>query len=102
MSTRVQGDVLLVGSLPFDTSEEAFRACGEALRGHVGWLPDGEVGPRTNWVGMLPMLVLGDHPDLEKTLVRPGRTLEHPERDANPGPVEDIPGIWNFRVKPGH
>jgi len=102
MNSRVTGDVLLVGSLPFETSEDAFRACGEALGGHAGWLPDGEVGPRTNWVGMLPMLVLGDHPDLEETLFPPGRTLEQPDRDADIGPIEDIPGIWNFRVKPGH
>ena len=38
-------DVLLVGSLPYATAEEAFRAAGSTLRGHLGWLPDGEFGP---------------------------------------------------------
>ena len=37
---------LLVGSLPYETAEEAFRGAGTALNGHVGWLPDGEPGIR--------------------------------------------------------
>ena len=48
MSTQENGsarsDVLLVGSLPYDTAEEALRAAGKGLKGHVAWLPDGEVG----------------------------------------------------------
>ena len=52
-SGAVRNDVLLVESLPFDTAEEAFLAAAEGLRGHVGWLPDGEVAERVNWVGML-------------------------------------------------
>ena len=45
MSMTAPSDVLLVGSLPFDDVEQAFRTAGELLRGHVGWLPDGEVLP---------------------------------------------------------
>ena len=52
-----QSDVLLVGSLPYETAEEAFRVAGTELRGHVGWLPDGEFGPRQMWVGMMLELV---------------------------------------------
>ncbi len=75
MSTSTEtarSDVLLVGSLPFETAEKAFRAAAQGLRGHVGWLPDGEVAERTNWVGMLPLVVFPKNPDLEETLAPPG------------------------------
>jgi hypothetical protein len=47
----VTSDLLLVGSLPVASSEEAFRA-GAALFGDLVFaLPDGETGPRAFWVG---------------------------------------------------
>jgi hypothetical protein len=95
-----RSDVLLVGSLPFDTAEEAFRAAGSLLHGHVAWLPDGEVGERVNWVGMLPLVVFPKNPDLVETLA-PGGELEQPDRDAERPPVEDLEGIWSWRVKAG-
>jgi hypothetical protein len=101
MSTTPRSDVLLVGSLPFDTAEEALRMSAELLRGHVGWLPDGEVQERKNWVGMLPPLVYSKNPDLEETLAPPSEELEQPEREAERPPVEDLEGIWSFRIKPG-
>ena len=101
-SVGMRGKVLLIGSLPFNDAEEVFRACAAELDGHVSCLPDGEVGVRKTWVGMLPELVLSDHPDLEETLAPPGRALQQPDRDANVGPIEDLPGIWNFRVRTGH
>jgi len=97
----VHDDVLLVGSLPYDDAEQVFRAAGPALRGHAAYLPDGEVNERKNWVGMLPLLVFTKHPDLEETLAPPAEDLEQPDRDAERPPVEDLEGIWNFRVKPG-
>ncbi len=99
--SRMRGNVLLVGSMPFHDPDEVFRACAAEIGAQVDGLPDGEVGPRTTWVGMLPELVLSGHPDLDETLAPPGRRLEQPDRNANAGPVQDIPGIWNFRVKPG-
>ena len=96
----VQSDVLLVGSLPFATAEEAFRAAAEGLRGHVGWLPDGEVGERVNWVGMLPLVVFPKMPELEETFA-PAGELEQPDRDVERPPVEDLEGIWSWRVRPG-
>jgi hypothetical protein len=92
--------VLLVGSLPFDTAEEAMRAAAAGLRGHVGWLPDGEVGERRNWVGMLAELVYARHPDLEETIA-PAGPLEQPKRGGERPPIEDFEGFWNFRVRPG-
>ena len=68
-----RSDVLLVGSLPYDTAEEAIRSAVTGLRGHVGWVPDGEVGERKNWVGMLPLSRLQrSTPAFEETMAPPG------------------------------
>jgi hypothetical protein len=40
----------LVGSAPYDTAEESFRAAMEHLGGHLKRLPDGEVGERDTWI----------------------------------------------------
>ena len=98
---RVHGDVLLVGSLPFDAAEDAFRAAATVLGDQVACLPDGEVGPRTSWVGMLAILVFTGHPDVEETLSPPPQGLEQPDRDGEQPPAEDLEGFWNFRVRPG-
>lgn len=91
-------DVLLVGSLPYDTAEAAFRAAGSELNGHIGWLPDGEPGPRQMWVGMLLALVFSQHPDIEETKAPQQGELTPP--DPNAPPVE-LEGDWLLRVKPG-
>lgn len=101
MVTRIDADVMLVGSMPYDDAETALRKSGQALSGHAGFLPDGEVGERKNWVGMLPEYIYSKHPAFEETLAPPGHTLVQPERGAEGPPLEEIPGIWNFRVKPG-
>ena len=43
--------MLLVGSLPAGSTEEAFRAGAELFGDLVFALPDGETGPRAAWVG---------------------------------------------------
>lgn len=95
MTNRVTGDVLLVGSLPFENAETAIRQAAEALRGHVTALPDGETGPRATWVGMLAQLVFAPHPDVEVT--RAPETLEQPTETKDEGNE----GFITFRVKPG-
>jgi hypothetical protein len=50
---------------------------------------------------MLAMLVFSDHPDIEETLAPPAHALEQPEREGERPPVEDLEGIWSFRVRPG-
>lgn len=100
-TNRVTGDVLLVGSMPFDDVESVFRAAEEGLRGHVGSLPDGEVGPRKDWVGMLPPLVFASHPALEEVTPPAAGELEQPEHDEAAPPAEELDGFWTFRVRPG-
>src|SRR5215213_4319818 len=95
---EARSDVLLVGSLPYDTAEEAIRAAATGLRGHVGWVPDGEVGERINWVGMLPLVVFPQNPDLEETMAPPEHQLEQPEHEEGAAPVEDLEGLWSWRI----
>jgi hypothetical protein len=51
MTSRAASDLLLVGSLPADSTEAAFRAGAELFGDMVFALPDGETGPRRAWVG---------------------------------------------------
>src|SRR3954451_21911421 len=51
MARRVNSELLLVGSLPADSTEAAFRAGAELFGELVFALPDGETGPRAAWVG---------------------------------------------------
>ncbi|MGH2850577.1 MAG: hypothetical protein ACRDLP_08180 [Solirubrobacteraceae bacterium] len=51
MSSRVSSDLLLIGSLPVDSTGEALRAGAELFGDLVFALPDGETGPRAGWVG---------------------------------------------------
>jgi hypothetical protein len=49
MPSRVSSDLLLVGSLPAASTEEALRAGGELFGDLVFALPDGETGSRALW-----------------------------------------------------
>lgn len=92
--------VHLVGSLPFGSAEETFRVAARALTGDIGWVPDGEFGERRLWTPMLPEFVYSKQPDLEETLAPPGRTVVAPPAFDGPPPT-DMPGFWNFRIRPG-
>src|SRR5204863_2489087 len=51
LTPRATSELLLVGSLPADSTEAAFRAGAEHFGDLVFALPDGETGPRAAWVG---------------------------------------------------
>jgi len=65
MAGREKREVLLVGSVPLGSAEEVFQACAHALDGQVKRLPDGETGPRTNWIAWQRGL-LGGNPALQQ------------------------------------
>ena len=65
MAGRGKREVLLVGSVPLGSAEEVFAACAHALGGQVKRLPDGETGPRTNWIAWQRGL-LGANPALKQ------------------------------------
>jgi hypothetical protein len=50
MTRRVSSELLLVGSLPSDSTEGALRAAAALFGDLVFALPDGETGPRAGWV----------------------------------------------------
>jgi hypothetical protein len=51
MAPRVSSDLLLLGSLPASSTDEALRSAGALFGDLVFALPDGETGPRAAWVG---------------------------------------------------
>ena len=87
MPSRIDSELLLVGSLPASSTDEALRAGGELFGDLVFALPDGETGPRALWAAYEFISLLNPHPDIEIT--RPG--------GAPPRYVEEIPVLG---VKP--
>jgi hypothetical protein len=69
MRSRVSSELLLVGSLPADSAESAFRAGGELFGDLVSMLPDGETGPRAAWVGYERERLVRPHPGVETVAV---------------------------------
>ena len=47
---KSKGDILLVGSIPLESSQAVFRELGTHIGGHAVRYPDGETGVRTNWI----------------------------------------------------
>jgi hypothetical protein len=64
MAPRVNSELLLVGSLPADSTDAAFRAGAELFGDMVFALPDGETGPRRAWVGYEREQLTRPHPDV--------------------------------------
>jgi len=73
MGPRVHDDLLLVGSLPADTTDEALRGGGELLGDVVFALPDGETGERQAWVAFEAARLFAPHPDVELVQEQQGR-----------------------------
>ena len=85
---RVRSELLLVGSLPADTTESALREGAELFAPLVFALPDGETGPRRAWVGYERDRLCRPHPDLE--LVRGTESPTGISRHAYETPVFKI------------
>jgi hypothetical protein len=91
MEGRARSDLLLVGSLPADSTDGALRAGAELFGDMVFALPDGETGPRAAWVGYERERLVRPHPDVETV-----QTTESPTgipRHAYETPV--------FRIRAG-
>ncbi len=90
--SRVSGEILMVGSIPFDTAEAVFRNAARYVGPYVSLLPDGEFGPRTSWIGYLAKEVYDGHPEID--------TLQRLD-ESKPTSLKDTSNKWMFRVKPG-
>lgn len=73
MARRVNSELLLVGSLPAESTENALRTAAEQYGGLVFALPDGETGPRAAWAGYE-----------RERLVRPNPAVETVTETASP------------------
>lgn len=87
-------DLMLVGSIPLETSKEVFETFGRPLGPYMNALPDGEVGPRKHWISRVHYQVFALHQDIE--VLRRPRPDNGVER-LNPHDASDG---WLFRVKP--
>jgi hypothetical protein len=96
-NNRIPGDVLLVGSLPFETAEESLRKAA-TLGSDVNALPDGEVGDRRFWVTYLAIETYAQHPDLIETRA-PTKWEPQPDDEGLPGAAREF--HWTFQIKPG-
>src|SRR3954462_16041831 len=61
---RVTSDLLLVGSLPAESTEAAFEAGARHFKDLVFALPDGETGRRAAWVGYERERLARPNPDV--------------------------------------
>ncbi|MGE3993708.1 hypothetical protein [Pseudorhodoplanes sp.] len=92
------GDILLVGSVPFDTVDDVMNTCAQSLGERLFAMPDGEVGERSTWIMSLPHLVYSKNKDLEPVLVVPPEMVKSPDSHD---PVKMKATRGTFRVKPG-
>jgi hypothetical protein len=91
MAPRVTSPLLLVGSLPADSTASALRAGAELFGDLVFALPDGETGPRAAWVGYERERLVRPNPDVET--VAETESPSGVPRHAYETPV--------FRIRPG-
>ena len=103
MTSRANSDLLLVGSLPAESTEAAFRAGAELFGDMVFALPDGETGPRAAWVGYEREQLCRPNPDVvvvqetESPTGIPRHAYETPIFSLRPGaPRATIPRCSDF------
>ncbi len=95
--SRAKKPVMLIGGIPSNNAEEAFRTVAPVLGDLAIGLTDGEFGVRRFWIFFVGVNTWANHPDLET--IRP--VTEH----APPGLPEWLPsGYHSFQwwgAKPG-
>jgi hypothetical protein len=91
----MNGDALLVGSIPLKSTGEAIETFGGGLGARLASVPDGEVGWRQFWISRVHFQVFALHPDLE--------VIQRPRSDNGVERIypHDSTDNWNFRVRPG-
>lgn len=85
--------VYLVGSVPFNTTEEVFHHVCEAVGQKLKWLPDGETGERLDWITWLEPIFAAStalEPSGKMFRVHPGAS-PHTRYTLKPGMrVQDV------------
>ncbi len=75
MRGRISSELLLVGSLPASSTEEALHAGGELFGDLTFALPDGETGLRSLWVAYDHLTLLDPNPQI--TVIKPSARPPH-------------------------
>ncbi|HEX6363309.1 MAG TPA: hypothetical protein VFZ93_10155 [Albitalea sp.] len=88
-------DLLLVGSIPLETTKAVFQTFGRPLGAHLASMPDGEVGLRRHWISRVHFQVFAIHPDIE--------VIQRPRPDGGVERLQphDVSDSWRFRVREG-
>ncbi len=96
---KLTGEVLVVGSAPFDTVGDALQEFATRLGGRVSALPDGEVGVRNAWINVLPQLTYDKNPDLEPIKVVPiEKAVQEPDGH---GHEAMLASLGTYKLRPG-
>jgi hypothetical protein len=94
MARRVNSELLLVGSLPADSASSALRSAAGFFGDLAFALPDGETGPRANWVSYERERLARPNPgvvvvqETESPTGRPRHAYETPVFSIRPGVTE--------------
>ncbi len=91
--SRMNGCVLLVGSVPGESAAAVLRLCGPEVGSYTSCLPDGETGYRQFWITFLAATVYHGNPALD-TVQRP-RPLNGKE-NWYPQSYDDQ---WQFQLR---
>jgi hypothetical protein len=100
MARRVDSELLLVGSLPADSTETALRQAAGFFGDLVFALPDGETGPRAGWVSYERERLARPNPGIvvlretESPTGLPRHAYETPVFGIRPGVSEIRFGTW--------
>jgi hypothetical protein len=100
MARRVNSELLLVGSLPADSTEAALRQAAGLFGDLVFALPDGETGPRAAWVSDERERLARPNPgvvvlqETDSPTGRPRHAYETPVFGIKPGLSEIRFGSW--------
>jgi hypothetical protein len=96
MASRADSQLLLVGSLPAETTATALREAANYFGDLVFALPDGETGARATWIGYEREGLLRSHPDV-LTIHETASPTGVP-RHFNEAPVFGVrPGVAELR-----
>jgi hypothetical protein len=93
--SRINSELLLVGSVPFRTPTEVFRSFGSRLGTALAAVPDGEPGDRSMWVDFLAVRTYHGHPQIA-TVATPTPTGEPDDWKST-----SFTNLWSFKVNPG-
>jgi hypothetical protein len=88
LGPRVTSDLLLVGSLPAESSEAAMRSAAELYGDLVFAVPDGETGMRALWVGYDVLTMVLPNPGIESAMPQ-----EAPPPPAIPRHLYEMPTL---------